>query len=64
MNTILTDVVPPKARKYVYAALTLGAVVYGAYQTANGDWGQVAVSVLGTLFGATAASNTDVSSGE
>lgn len=55
----LVDVLPPKARKYAYAALSLGAIVYGAYQTANGDWGQVVVSVIGTLTGAVAASNVN-----
>ena len=59
MSTVLTDVLPPKARKYAYAALSLAAVVYGAYTAAHGDWGQVVLSVIGTLTGATAASNTN-----
>lgn len=59
MNNPLADALPPKVRKYAYAALSLGAIVYGAYQTANGDWGQVALSVIGTLTGALAASNTN-----
>ena len=58
MNPLI-DVLPPRARKYAYAALSLAAVVYGAYQTANGDWGQVAISVIGTLTGAVAASNVN-----
>lgn len=54
----LTDVLPPKARKYAYAVVSLAALVYGAYTGAHGDWGQAVGSLIGSLVGATAASNT------
>jgi hypothetical protein len=60
MNTILTDVIPAAARKYVYAALFLASVVYGAYQAYDGDWTQVVGAVLAALGFGTATSNTDV----
>lgn len=60
MNTILTDLIPAKARKYVYALIGLLAIIYGAYQGSDGDWGQTIASLLVTLFAATAVSNTDV----
>lgn len=64
MNTILTDLIPAKARKYVYALLSLAAVAYGAWQAADGDWKQTVGSLLVLIVGATAVSNTDVVSEE
>jgi hypothetical protein len=53
----LTDVIPAKARKYVYAALSLASLGLAGYQATQGDWLEFAVFVVGSLTGATAASN-------
>jgi len=57
MNNPLTDVIPTRARKYVYALLSLAALVLAGYQATNGDWTQFAIYIVGALTGATAASN-------
>lgn len=61
---ILVEIVPPAARKYLYAAYALVGLVLGAVQVAYGitepEWVTVALAVygfVGTAFGATAASN-------
>lgn len=54
----LTDVLPPQVRKYVYAILALAALVWSAYTASHGDWGQFVGSLIVSLTGATAASNT------
>jgi hypothetical protein len=51
--------IPPKARLYVYALLTLAALGLSAYKAAEGDWTEFAVLLLGSLGFGTAASNTD-----
>ena len=56
----LTDVLPAKVRKYVYALLALGALVLAAYQAAGGDWLEFAGLFLGSLGFGTASSNTSV----
>ena len=55
---LLTDVLPAKARKYVYAALALAAIVLGVWQASDGDWLLFAANLLGALGFSTAASNT------
>ena len=57
MNNPLTEVIPARARKYVYAALTLAAIVYGSYQVSGGDWKTFVGSLIVALTTATAASN-------
>lgn len=54
----LTELIPAKYRKYVYALATVAVFVYGLYQAAGGDWKTFAASVLGSLVTALAASNT------
>ena len=58
MSNPLYDVIPAVARKYVYAALSLAAIVFGASQAADGDWAQLVGSLIVALTTATAASNT------
>lgn len=53
--------IPPKARLYVYAALTLAALGLGAYKASEGDWLEFAGLLLGSLGFGTAASNTPAS---
>ena len=50
--------IPPKARLYVYAVLTLAALGLGAYKASEGDWLEFAGLLLGSLGFGTAASNT------
>ena len=56
--SILTDVIPAKARKYVYAAVTLAALIWGAFEASQGDWRVFTGSLITALVTATAASNT------
>lgn len=54
----LLDVVPPKARKYVYAIVALLALVYGAWQVSGGNVDVFIGALVAALVSATAASNT------
>ena len=53
----LTNVIPSRYRKYVYAVLTLAALVYGTYQASDGDWKTFVGGLIVALTTATAASN-------
>ena len=55
---VLTDVIPAKHRKYVYAAVTLAALVWGAWEASQGDWQVFTGALIAALVTATAASNT------
>ena len=61
--SLLTDIVPSKARKVVYAAYAIALTVIGVLQIVvdgDPDWlarSQDVVLYLGIAFGATAASN-------
>ncbi len=55
---ILTDVIPARYRRYVYAAVTLAALVWGAWEASQGDWQVFVGSLISALVTATAASNT------
>lgn len=59
---MLTDLIPAKARKWVYALAALAALAYGAYQASNGDWKAAAASVLGSLVAELARANTNTPS--
>lgn len=48
------DVIPAKARRYVYAAVALFMIGWGAWQAADGDW-KVAVGALVTTLTAALA---------
>lgn len=54
----LTDVLPPQARKYVYALLGLAALGLSAYKASQGDWFEFAAILLGSLGFGVAQSNT------
>lgn len=54
----LVDVLPATLRKYLYAILFLGALVFGIYQASDGDWLLFVGSLLTALLGLMAASNT------
>lgn len=59
----LTDIIPAKARRYVYAGFAAASTVlvilgiFGVDPVELGKWA-AALGVLGTAVGATAASNT------
>lgn len=57
----LTDVLPAKVRKIAYAVLFLAAIVFAAFQAADGDWVELVGGLITALLGATAASNTNTS---
>lgn len=56
--TILTDIIPARFRKYVYAALFLAALVYSAWEASGGNWKTFVGGLIVALTSATAASNT------
>lgn len=56
----LTDVLPPKARRYFYAVLFVAALGFAAYKASDGDWLEFAAALVVALGGGTAASNTPV----
>lgn len=58
MGGVFVDVIPAKARKYVYAGLTLAAVVYGVWQASDGDWGEVVGATIVALINGMATANT------
>ncbi len=51
---------PAKARLWVYAAVTLAALVWAAYDASDGDWKTFAGKVIGALVALTAASNVSL----
>lgn len=59
MSNPLTDVLPNKARQVAYAVLFVAALVFAAFQAADGDWLQFVGGLITALLGATAASNTN-----
>lgn len=54
----LTDLIPARYRKYVYAVVALAAFVYGIYEATNGDWKQFAIALVGAAASALAHANT------
>lgn len=56
----LIDLIPAKARKYVYAILAIAVFVYGVWQAADGNWGQFIVSLVTSAVSTLATANTDV----
>lgn len=58
MKNPLTDVLPPSARKYVYAGLSLASLLWGVYEVSEGDWKMFVGGVIVALVNGTAASNT------
>lgn len=60
MSNPLTDVLPAKARKYLYAVLFVASLGFAAWQAADGNWVEFFSAIVVALFGATATSNTDV----
>lgn len=61
----LTEIIPAKARQYVYAAFALAGLVLAALQIAGVATGRTAdvLSYIGIALGVTAASNTPAKTG-
>lgn len=59
MTNPLTDVLPAVWRKRIYAIVFLAALVFAAYQAAEGNWETFTGTLLGSLIPLLAASNTD-----
>jgi hypothetical protein len=53
----LTNVLTPRARQVLYAVLFVAAIVFAAFQAAEGDWSEFVGGLITALLGATAASN-------
>lgn len=56
--SMLTDLIPAKARKYVYAIAALLAFAYGVYSACDGDWTKFGTSLVVALVNALAHANT------
>jgi len=54
----LNDVLPAKVRLVLYAILFVVALVFGLWQASEGDWAVFAGSLITSLLGLLAASNT------
>lgn len=54
----LTDLIPAKSRKYVYAAATLASLGFAAWEAAHGDWTKFAEGLAGSLVSGLAHANT------
>lgn len=54
----LTDVLPAKARKYLYAVAFVLLLIFTVYQASKGDWEQFVGGLLATFVPLLAASNT------
>jgi len=57
MDNPLVNVLNPTVRKWLYAILFVGALVFGLFQAADGDWLVFIGSLLTSLLGLVAASN-------
>lgn len=60
----LFDIIPAKGRKYVYALVGLAALVWGAWQAADGDWKVVVGSVVTALVAGLAHANVQPTKAE
>lgn len=54
----LVDIIPAKARRYVYGAVALASLIFGAWQAADHDWKATIVSLVPLAVGALAHANT------
>lgn len=58
MNEILT-MIPAPIRKWVYAGAALLALIWGAWQAADGNWKLALSALVTTLLGAMANANVN-----
>jgi len=64
MSNPLTDVLPAKVRKYVYAVCFVVLLGFTAWQAAEGNVAEALIGFLGSLASATAGSNVDTATDE
>ena len=57
----LVDLIPARARKYVYGIILLSALVFGAWQASEGNITVFIGSVIAALVNALALSHTNTS---
>lgn len=55
----LNEVLPPQVRKVIYAVLFVAALVWGAFQAADGDWLEFVGGLIVALTGAMAGGNVN-----
>jgi hypothetical protein len=58
MNALLT-MIPPKARKVLYAVLAAALAVYAIWEAVDGDWTQFGIAVTTAMVQIMAAGNVD-----
>lgn len=56
MNALI-DIIPAKARKYLYAILAAALAVYAIWQAVDGDWTQFSVALTTAVVNIMAAGN-------
>jgi len=55
----LVDIIPPKARRYVYGGLSLVGLIYATWQAAGGDIRATIAALVGSAVTALAHANTN-----
>ena len=58
MTNPLTDLIPAKYRKYLYALAFLASFVYAAYEANGQDWKRTGGALVTAVIAALAHSNT------
>ena len=58
MSNPLTDLIPAKYRKYLYALAFLASFVYAVYEANGQDWKATVGALIGAVLAALAHSNT------
>ena len=58
----LYEIIPAKARKYVYGLAFLAGLLWTLWQASEGDWKEFVGALVATLIPLLAASNTAVKS--
>lgn len=56
--SLLTDLMPPKARRYVYAVAAAALFIYGLWEVSAGDVRSFGVALGSALVASLAAANT------
>ena len=62
--TLLADLIPPVARKYVYAVAAAALFVYSLWEVSGGDVKAFAIALGSSLVAALAAANTPAAPAE
>lgn len=54
----LADILPPQVRRVLYAILFVAGLLFTLWQASQGDWVEFTGSLIASLLGLLAASNT------